>query len=94
MGDSSQTRFGHDVWRWDCSFKETFLELFCFTRDKETLVADHIFAHNDVVHWDIHFITLVHDWEVYSVSSFFNVLYSTRMGWGSKDKLCGIPSKR
>jgi hypothetical protein len=57
-------------------------------------VADHIFAHNDVVYWDINFIRLVHDWEVYSVSSFFNVLYSTRTGWGSKDKLCWIPSKR
>jgi hypothetical protein len=74
--------------------KETFSELFCLTGDKGALVVGHMFAHNDVVHWDINFIILVHDWGVYSVSSFFNVLYSTRMGQGDNNKFCWIPLKR
>jgi hypothetical protein len=74
--------------------KETFPELFCLARNRDALVADLMIAHNDVVHWDINFIRLVHDWEVDSISSFFNVLYSIRMGQGGDDKLCWIPSKR
>jgi hypothetical protein len=57
-------------------------------------VADLRILNNDVVHWDINFIRLVHDWEVDFVSSFFNVLYSVRLGWGCDDKLCWTPSKR
>jgi hypothetical protein len=33
-------------------------------------------------------------WGVDSVSSFFNVLYSARVGWEGNDKLCWMPSKR
>lgn len=55
---------------------ETFLELFCLARDRDTLVADHMLSHNDMVHWDINFIILVHDWEGDFISPFFSVLYS------------------
>jgi hypothetical protein len=27
------------------------------------MLADHMFAHNGEVHWDLTFIRLVHDWE-------------------------------
>lgn len=53
-----------------------FLELFCIARDKDALVAGHMFVHNDEVH----------DWEVDFVSSIFNALYSVRTGWGGEDK--------
>jgi hypothetical protein len=66
----------------------------CIVRDNNALAAGHMFAHSNKVHWDINFITLEDDWEVDFVSYFFRVLYSTRMGWGSNDKFCWIPSKR
>lgn len=53
---------------------DSFPELFCIARDMDTLVAGHMFGHNDEVHWDMNFIRLVHDWEVDSVSSFSNAL--------------------
>jgi hypothetical protein len=73
--------------------KGNLSELFCIARDRDALVADHMFAHNEV-HWDMNFIRLVHDWEVDFVSSLFNALYSIRMGWGDEDKFCWIPSKK
>lgn len=33
-------------------------------------------SHNDMVHWDINFIVLVHDWEGDFISPFFSVLDS------------------
>ncbi len=44
----------------------------------------------ETVHWDINFIRFVHDWEV----SFFNVLYSARVGREGEDRLCWTSSKR
>jgi hypothetical protein len=79
-------------WHGDFFMKETFSKLFCIARDRNALVAN-VFAHNDEVHWDMNFIKLEHDWEVDSVSSFFNALYSIKMNWGSEDKFCWIPSK-
>jgi hypothetical protein len=72
----------------------TFPELVYLARNRDALAANLMVAHNDVVHWDINFIILVHDWEVDSISSFFNVLYSIWMDQGVNDKLCWIPSKR
>lgn len=59
MGNGTQTRFGHDIWSEDRFLKETFSELFCIARDKESLRADHIIAQNDRVHWDMNFFKLV-----------------------------------
>jgi hypothetical protein len=53
--------FGMMFWGGDCSLKDSFLELFGISRDRDALVADHMFAHNEVVHWDTNFIRLVHD---------------------------------
>jgi hypothetical protein len=62
------------------------MELFCIPWERDALLADHMFAHNDKVHWEMNFIRLVHDWEVDSVYYFFNALYSVRMSWGDEDK--------
>jgi hypothetical protein len=39
----------HDIWCGDHPLKDSFLEIFCIARDKDALVADHMFAHNDKV---------------------------------------------
>jgi hypothetical protein len=91
--DGSWTRFWHDTWCEDCPLKDSFPELFFIARDKDALVADHMLVHNDEVHWDMNFITLVHDWEVNIVSSSLNDLYFARSR-GDEDKCCWVPSKR
>ena len=63
---------------WGSSYKEILLGLFCIARNRDALVADHMFTHNDEVHWDVGFIKLVHDWEVDTAFSFLNALYSIR----------------
>lgn len=66
--------------------KDSFLELFCLARNRDAMVANLRSVSNDTVPWDINFTTLLHDWEVKYVSSFFNVLYSTRMGQEGDDR--------
>jgi hypothetical protein len=65
---------------WRSSLEGIFPELFCLARNMDAIMADLRSVSNDMVHWDINFTRLVHDWEVDSVSSFFNVLYSARVG--------------
>jgi hypothetical protein len=76
VSNGSQIRFWHDIWCGNHPLNDSFAELFCIARDRDALVADHMFAHNDKMLWDVNFIGLVHDWKVESVSSFFNALYS------------------
>lgn len=66
--------------------KDSFLELFCLARNRDAMVANLRSVSNDTVPWDINFTRLLHDWEVKYFSSFFNVLYSTRMGEEGDDR--------
>jgi len=86
VGNGAQIRFWHGVWYRDRSLKETFPELFCFARDMDTLVADHMVAHNDGLHCNMNFFRLVHDWELDSITLLFNTLCVVRMGRGEEDK--------
>lgn len=67
----------------DCSLKDFFHEIF-YIKGIWMLVSEHMCIHNDEVHWNITFIRLVHDWELESVTSFFNTLYSCRMVRGGQ----------
>jgi len=79
---------------WGSSFEGFIFGAFLHcARDRDALVADHMLCHNDEVHWDMNFIILVHDWEVDTVSSFLNALYSARSP-GDEDKCCWGPSQR
>jgi hypothetical protein len=71
--------FWLDVWRSNRSLKKTFPELFCIARDMDALVADHMVDHSDGLHRDLNYFKLVHDWELDSITMFFNTLYSVRM---------------
>jgi hypothetical protein len=59
---------------WGFLWWTPFRSYFALQGTMDTLVAGHMFGHNDEVHWDMNFIRLVHDWEVDSVSSFSNAL--------------------
>jgi hypothetical protein len=73
--------------------KESFPELLCLTRHRDASVADLRSVGNALIYWDVNFIRLVHDWEVYYVSSFFNVLYSNRVGRVGEHRIRWTPSK-
>lgn len=48
----------------------------------------------DTRQWNITFIILAQNWEVELNVSFFNLLYSLRLGGGCEDKIRWVPSKR
>jgi hypothetical protein len=51
-------------------------------------VANHLRIHNDVVHWELDFIRLIHDWELESVSNFLDLLYSVSTKGQGVDQMC------
>uniref|UniRef100_A0A2N9I0Y1 Protein kinase domain-containing protein n=1 Tax=Fagus sylvatica TaxID=28930 RepID=A0A2N9I0Y1_FAGSY len=55
-----------------------FPDLFCIARDKEASVAAHMQLRNDSLHWEIKFNHAAHDWELESISTFFELLYSAK----------------
>uniref|UniRef100_A0A2N9I8D0 non-specific serine/threonine protein kinase n=1 Tax=Fagus sylvatica TaxID=28930 RepID=A0A2N9I8D0_FAGSY len=55
-----------------------FPDLFCIARDKEASVAAHMQLRNDSLHWEIKFNRAAHDWELESISTFFELLYSAK----------------
>jgi hypothetical protein len=92
VGDGSEIRFWRNVWCGDQTLKVAFLMLFSIARFKEASMAHHLQFSNEISQWNITFIKSVHEWEVESITSFFNLLYSPRLRRGDKDKICWIPS--
>jgi hypothetical protein len=79
VGDGSYNKFWHDICCGDHPLTDSFQELFCLAGNRNATVADLGNISNGTAHWDINFTRLVHDWEVDSVSFFFNVLYYARV---------------
>ena len=40
VGDGTRVKFWKHVWCGDCTFQETFPELYCLSRSKDSLVAE------------------------------------------------------
>jgi hypothetical protein len=94
VGDGPHTSLWHYVWCEDQPLKEPFVELFCLARNRDALVANLNIVTNDVVHWDMSFIMLVHDWENWTQPLLSSVWYYARVGRGGDYELCWTPSKR
>ncbi len=79
VGDGCLVHFWNSVWCGSQPLKEAYLKLFRLARNKDTLVADHMQYRNDTVHWVLDFIRPVQDWELESMSSSLDLLYSTHV---------------
>ena len=64
---------------WGHSIKVIFPELYCIARDKEAFVNAHVQPQNDSIQWEVNFIRAPHDWELESISTFFDLLYSAKV---------------
>jgi hypothetical protein len=69
----------HEVWCKEATFQSLFLELYySIARDKEALVSDYSDSSGTYTHWNSSFIRAIQDWELESLDSFLNLLYSLR----------------
>ena len=87
VGDGSAIRFWTDFWSGSGPLKQTFPELFRLARNKEAYIGDYMVHHNGSIHWDLDFTRSVQDWELESVSTFLDLLYSTKVQGSGADTL-------
>ena len=92
VGDGSWTWLWIDVWCGELPLKDMFPEFYSITRDKEAFVAKHMRIHNDKIHWEMDFIRSIQDWELESISNFFQLLYSVSIKGQRQDQICWKPS--
>ena len=88
VGDDTRVKFWKHVWCGDCTFQEAFLELYCLSRSKESLVVEVMCWFAGRIHWNVQFRHPPQDWEQESFDLFMGMVYSSTM-WGfGPDKVC------
>ena len=87
VGDGSRIKFWHAPWCGDQSLKLSFPELYSLARNPEATVAESMQIQGSSIHWDVVFIRAVKDWELESVVSFQDLLYSCSITRGGLDSL-------
>ena len=92
VGSGTRLKFWHDLWCGEAVLQETFPKLYPIPQVKDALVADHLQVRNDSVHWRLYFIRAVQDWELETISSFLDPLYSTKVKGNGEDTICWQPS--
>lgn len=91
---STKVKFWDDVWCGDERLKNSFLELYCIACEKDAYVADHIHIRDESVHWEVNFTRLAHDWELESISTFWESIYSAFVKGFGEDKICWKPAQK
>lgn len=79
---------------WRISVEGGILETVFHYMNMEAVVADLKKFGNGFLHLDLNFSRTVHDWELESLLSFMNVIYSISMRGNGEDRFCWMPSKR
>ena len=94
VDDGTRIELWHDLWCGGQPLREGFLELFRIARNTEALVADHLLISRETHHWDIHFVKTVQDWELESVVTFMELLYSCSVRQNGVNNFCWTPPSR
>ncbi len=86
VGEGTRVSFWSDRWCGELPLKDMFPELYRCMEDKDVLVSS-ILVRNlsrDGCSWDVRFLRDFHDWELVSITSFMDFIYShLPMGAGS-----------
>jgi hypothetical protein len=92
VGDGSCIWLWEDVWCIDEPLKEAFPSLYRLACVKDATVADSVLFRGEDAHWEVNFTRTVQDWEIGTISSFLELLYSTTIKTNEEDKMCWRPS--
>ena len=87
VGNGSPVKFWHDRWCGVMPLKEAYPELFSIALDRNVSVANLMSHINGMFHWDVIFTQSVQDWELESIPSFMDLLYSNPMQGKGEDKI-------
>ena len=68
--------------------KMLYPELFSIVRESEASVASLLSFRNGALHWDIIFFWNIQDWQLESLISFMDLIYSLRLDGNGVDKFC------
>jgi hypothetical protein len=76
--DRTCNRFWHDLRCGKMALKCSYPELYSIAHNKNVLVSNYLDPSSSFVHWNSSFIRAVQDWDLESLDSFFNLLYTSK----------------
>ncbi len=91
-GNGIRLKFWQNLWCGDDVLQEAFSELFCIAWDKDALVANYLQICNDSIHWRLDFLRTALEWELEIISSFLDLIYSTKVKGHGEDTIYWQPS--
>ena len=89
-GEWGEGEVWHDSWCGDSSLKRAFPELFSIAADKDAAVADYMSVRNGKILWEVVFVRNPPDWEIDSLNSFLELIYSISLNDSGVDQFCWL----
>jgi hypothetical protein len=88
VGNRERVKFWSDLWCGDSSLKEAFPALFSVASNKEAAVVDYMQIRHGNLHWEVTFVRNLQDWELESLVSFLDRIYSVSLNVSGMDQMC------
>ena len=81
------------MWCGDCTLKDTFLDLYCLSRARDSLMAKVMCWSGGMIHWNFYFRRSLQDWEEESFDRFMDSVYPWKVRRVGPDKICWKPAR-